>query len=258
MPNLTVTKCVLELLRNRRVFLQFHGQDRWRVGDVIGVNDHCVLEPYAQIFAGHMLPRAFGAFSYSHSAMSRPVRVGRYCSIARDVAWMGAAHPTTWASTSPTFFDPELPASRAFRTTYAVDYPFADFRQPDATVTIGHDVWIGEQAMIARGVTIGDGAIVGARTLVLEDVPPYAVVVGHPARILRYRVSETLIERFLALQWWDYTPDILNTLPADDPQSFLDGLEEKILRDAPRPIAPIAITAKDIIAAARGETAQQA
>jgi len=256
MPNLIVSKGVLDLLRNRRVFLDFHGRDRWRIGEFIGVNDHCELEPYAQIFAGHMLPRAFGAFSYSHSALSRAVRVGRYCSIARNVAWMGEAHPTTWVSTSPTFFDAGLPASRAFRATHGAEYPFAGFSQPDATVTIGHDVWIGEQAMIARGVTVGDGAIVGARTLVLEDVPPYAIVVGHPARILRYRMAETLISRFLDLQWWRYAPDVLNTLPADDPEQFLDGLEAKIEREAPRQIAPIPTTARELIAAAQSDGAR--
>jgi acetyltransferase-like isoleucine patch superfamily enzyme len=251
MPNLTVTRGLLDLLRSRRVFLSYQGQDRWRVGDVVGVNDHCELEPYAQIFAGHMLPRTFGAFSYSHSQMSRTARVGRYCSIARDVAWMGPAHPTTWASTSPIFFDLGLPATRAFRATHGGDYPVADFPQPESTVAIGHDVWIGEQTMIAPGVTIGDGAIIGARTLVLADVPPYAVVVGHPGRIVRYRISEALIERFLAVQWWRYTPDALNTLPATEPERFLDALEDLVDRAPPRQIAPILLTAADLAAAAR-------
>ena len=251
MPNLIVTKGILDLLRNRRVFLHYQGHDRWQVGDIIGVNDDCVLEPYAQIFMGHMLPRAFGAFSYTHSMMSRTARVGRYCSIARDLAWMGAAHPTTWASTSPTFFDMGLPATQAFRATHGADYPLAEFPAKDPTVTIGNDVWIGEQAMIAQGVTIGDGAIIGARTLVLEDVPPYAVVVGQPGRVVRYRVSEALIERFQALQWWRYAPDTLNALPAEDPERFLDGLEDLIARTAPRQISPTPITARDIVAAAR-------
>ena len=256
MPNLIVTKSILELLRDRRVFLDYQGRDRWQVGDLIGVNDACALEPYAQIFAGHVLPGTFGAFSYTHSAMTRTTRVGRYCSIARDVAWMGAAHPTTWASTSPTFFDLGLPSTRAFRATHGGDYPVADFPRVDPTVTIGHDVWIGEQAMIAPRVTIGDGAIVGARTLVLEDVPPYAIVVGHPGRILRYRVSEPLIERFLAVQWWRYTPDTLNTAPPADPERFLGALEDLIDRRAPRQMAPVPITAGDLVAAAQAGTPQ--
>lgn len=253
MPNLTVTRGLLDLLRNRRVFLHYTGQDRWKVGDPIGVNDECALEPYAQIFAGYMLPRTFGAFSYSHAPMSRTARVGRYCSIARDVVWMGPAHPTTWASTSPTFFDLGLPATRVFRATYGGDYPIAAFPRTDPTVTIGHDVWIGEQAMVAPGVTIGDGAIIGARTLVLEDVPPYAVVVGHPGRVLRYRVSEALIARFLAVQWWRYTPDTLNGLPTTAPERFLDALEDLLERSAPRQIAPVPITAADLIAATRAD-----
>jgi hypothetical protein len=183
--------------------------------------------------------------------MGRTARVGRYCSIARDVAWRGPAHPTTWASTSPTFFDLGLPSTRAFRATHGADYPVTEFPVTDPTVTIGHDVWIGEQTMIAPGVTIGDGAIIGARTLLLEDVPPYAVVVGHPGRIVRYRISQPLIERFQAVQWWRYTPDVLNTLAPTEPERFLDALEELIDRAPPRQIAPILITARDLAAAAQ-------
>jgi len=253
MPNLIVTRELLTLLRERRIFLHFRGVDRWSAGDIIGVNDECELEPYAQVFEGHILPRTFGAFSYSRSELHRPLRVGRYCSLARHIVWMGGAHPTTWASTSPVFFEVDgLPSIRSFRATHGADYSVADFPGDDPTVTIGHDVWIGDQAMIAPGVTIGSGAIVAARTLVLRDVPPYAIVAGQPARILRYRVPEALAARFLDLQWWRYAPDRLNSLPAKDPERFLDGLEEMIQRDPPRQMRPVLITAKDIVAATSG------
>ena len=251
MPNLTVTRELLTLLRERRIFLHYQGLDRWRAGDVIGVNDDCELEPYAQIFDGHILPRALGAFSYSRSALHRSLRAGRYCSFARLIVWMGAAHPTTWASTSPVFFEVNgLPSIRAFRASHGSDYSVADFHVHEPPVTIGHDVWIGDQAMIAPGVTIGSGAIVGARTLVLKDVPPYAIVAGHPARVVRYRVPEALIARFLELEWWRFTPDRLNSLPAKEPERFLDELEEMIQRDPPPQIRPVLVTAQDMVAAA--------
>jgi acetyltransferase-like isoleucine patch superfamily enzyme len=246
-----VTRELLDLLRSRRIFLSYQGHDRWSVGDAFGFADGCALEPYGQIFDGHYLPAAFGAFSYSHSALNRHLRVGRYCSLAKNIAWMGAAHPTAWVSSSPTFFDNGLPATRAFRQGRGLDYPIADFPPTDPTVTIGHDVWIGDEVMIAPGVTIGHGAILGARALVLQDVPPYALVVGHPARIVRYRVPEALIPRFLDLQWWRYTPDRLNLLPAREPERFLDGFEEMIARDPSGQISPVMLTAREIQAAAQ-------
>lgn len=69
--------------------------------------------------------------------------------------------------------------------------------------TIGNDVWIGCNSTILRGVRIGDGAVIGANSLVNKDVPPYAIVVGSPARIIKYRFSKEIIDGFLALKWWD-------------------------------------------------------
>lgn len=70
--------------------------------------------------------------------------------------------------------------------------------------TIGNDVWIGCNSTILRGVTIGDGAVIGANSLVNKDVPPYAIVVGSPAKIIKYRFSDEIIQGLLKVKWWDY------------------------------------------------------
>jgi hypothetical protein len=75
--------------------------------------------------------------------------------------------------------------------------------QPLETV-IGHEAYVGVGSFVRRGVTIGDGAVIGARSVVTRDVPPFAIAVGSPARVLRLRFSETLIERFQKLTWWRY------------------------------------------------------
>jgi virginiamycin A acetyltransferase len=75
---------------------------------------------------------------------------------------------------------------------------------PRGDTVIGNDVWIGRDAVILPGITIGDGAIIGAHAVVSRDVPPYAVVVGNPARIARRRFSETEIDALLAIRWWDW------------------------------------------------------
>lgn len=79
---------------------------------------------------------------------------------------------------------------------------------PKRTI-ISNDVWIGHGAIIKAGITVGDGAIVGAGAVVVKDVPPYAVVGGVPAKVLKYRFSEYMIDDLLATQWWNASDDII-------------------------------------------------
>ncbi len=74
-------------------------------------------------------------------------------------------------------------------------------------IVIGNDVWIGYEAVVLAGVTIGDGAVIGARAVVTKDVPPYAVVGGVPARLIRRRFPDDTISALLALRWWDWPAD---------------------------------------------------
>jgi carbonic anhydrase/acetyltransferase-like protein (isoleucine patch superfamily) len=69
---------------------------------------------------------------------------------------------------------------------------------------IGHDVWVGVDALILSGVTIGNGAVIAARSVVTKDVPPYAIVAGSPARVVKYRFDEDTIAVLLAIAWWDW------------------------------------------------------
>lgn len=245
-----VTPRLLALLRERQVLLSSSGSnERWQLGNPIGFAADCRVEPYTALLEGDIIPKAIGAFSYSHSRLSTRLRLGRYCSIASGVAWMGQDHPLAWASTSPAFYDGEHSVFRAFRRQNGLDAPLNTFTFPDGAVNIGNDVWVGDQAMIAPGVTVGDGAVIGARALVRQDVPPYAVVAGHPARIVRFRFPEEVIARFLKLQWWRFTPAIVTPLPAAQPERFLDALAEKIERESLQPMTPLCLTAKDILAA---------
>ena len=90
----------------------------------------------------------------------------------------------------------------------------ADAWDNKGDIALGSDVWIGYEAVILAGVTIGDGAIIGARAVVTRDVPPYAIVGGVPARLIRRRFDDATIEALLALQWWDWEPErIRRALP---------------------------------------------
>jgi virginiamycin A acetyltransferase len=121
--------------------------------------------------------------------------VGRFCSIAHGATFIlnGGNHLTQTVSS----------------------YPFAIFGQgwehamPErwpnkGDITVGHDVWIGYEATLLPGVTVGHGAVIAAKSVVASDVPPYAIVAGNPARVIRYRRTESDIARLLDLAWWDW------------------------------------------------------
>ena len=127
---------------------------------------------------------------------SARLTIGRYCSIAGGVdILLGGNHRTDWITTSP------LPAFYG-RTPEGQDLGSCEADGGD--VSIGNDVWIGQNVMILPGVSIGDGAVIGASAVVSADVPPYAVLVGNPGRVVRKRFPDATIERLLRLRWWDW------------------------------------------------------
>ena len=91
---------------------------------------------------------------------------------------------------------------------------------------IENDVWIGLNVVIMDGITIGDGAVIGSGAVVTRDIPPYAVAVGIPARVIRYRFDPETIERLLKTRWWDRPPEVIARLPQGDVAASLRILEE--------------------------------
>jgi acetyltransferase-like isoleucine patch superfamily enzyme len=123
----------------------------------------------------------------------RRLTIGRYCSIADKVEiLLGGNHRTDWVSTYPFGAFPDI-------------WPCApgDFHASRGDVTIGSDVWLGSGAMILSGVNVGHGAVVAAQAVVARDVPPYAIVGGNPARVIRLRFDPDLIAGLLDTAWWD-------------------------------------------------------
>ncbi|WP_294390990.1 CatB-related O-acetyltransferase [uncultured Sphingomonas sp.] len=239
-----VTDLLLQVLEHRRIFTKL------RVGDQIRIAADARIEQYSNPMAGGVLPRGFGAFSYSMSRLHWEMSFGRYCSVAANLQIMGSRHPVEWASTSPFSYHPEpVPSIRA----YLVDRGTESFRLLRADhgpqpVDVGHDVWIGTDVVLKRGITIGTGAVVAARSVVTHDVPPYAIVGGSPARIIRYRFPAAMIEHMLASSWWEYGPDVLQPLGMDDPGAFLDRLEKA--KDGSAPLSLAVATGAELIRAA--------
>jgi len=124
--------------------------------------------------------------------------IGNYCSIGSGAVFMmsgNQGHRTDWVSTFPFHFQANI--FKASKNPY----------KKSGNTVIGHDVWIGSEAMIMAGVTIGSGAVIASRAVVTKDVEAYAVVGGNPAEVIKYRFSAEEIERLLVLKWWDWSEE---------------------------------------------------
>ena len=146
----------------------------------------------------------FGCYTYygSHTNI-RHAHVGKFCSIGSFVTIGLWSHPVRRnVSTHPIFFSPIGQAGGVQWTDRAE-------MQEAAPVMIGNDVWIGDGVRILGGLAIGDGAVIGAGAVVTRDVPPYAIVAGVPARIIRMRFSEQEIARLIDMKWWDWPVETL-------------------------------------------------
>lgn len=127
--------------------------------------------------------------------------IGKFCSIAGSVSIGMGIHTMQYVSTSPIFTE------KRNATTYTWHHGKSEY--PYKRVIVGNDVWIGARAMIMGGVKIGDGAVVGAGAVVTKDVPPYAVVGGVPARVIRYRFPENIIAELEKIKWWNFPEKVL-------------------------------------------------
>lgn len=151
-----------------------------------------------------------------HSSVVRST-VGHYCTFGAKVAVNPFTHPTGWLSmhefqyNQSSFDTPEYRDCRKFN------------REKPKRCEIGHDVWIGHNAVVLCG-QIGTGAAIGAGAVVTKDVPPYAVVVGNPAKVLRFRFDEKTVRDLLASRWWELSLEELSGLPFNDVPAVLEAL----------------------------------
>jgi chloramphenicol O-acetyltransferase type B len=172
-----------------------------------------------EVYPQYEIGRAtYGVPKLAGGAMAAGLQIGAFCSIGPDVTiLLGGEHRSDWVTTFP--FTRFWPAASGI----------PDAPHPKGDVVIGNDVWIGRSATIMSGVQVGDGAIVGACSLVTKDVEPYAIVGGNPARLIKMRFDADTVERLCAIRWWDwqdarieeYLPLLLN----DRVEDFLAAAE---------------------------------
>ena len=126
--------------------------------------------------------------------------IGKFCSLANDVCIGLGKHPLDNFSTSTIFYRRQNTLNIRLIDK---DLSFVEYGK----ITIGHDVWIGARAIILDGVTIGNGAVIAANSVITKEVPPYAIVGGVPAKIIKYRFNENKIKEMLDTKWWDWNLD---------------------------------------------------
>lgn len=205
-------------LEKQNLLRQKHGLTILKLGDQELTENFEVELPckVSKLCAGKIKIGAYSYFLTDRIHKNTEVEIGRYCSISENVVFGLASHPTNWLAVS------EFQWVKNFMKSGNI--PTLAFCAGSRKVTIGNDVWIGDSVLIKGGVKIGDGAIVGAGAVVTKDVPPYAIVVGVPAKVIRFRNSEDTIKKLLKLQWWTLKPDQMNGVAFDDVDEAIEEI----------------------------------
>ena len=174
-----------------------------RNGTVIGKNAYAIA-PY------YLHNVQLGDYSYfARNAQVANATIGKFCSIGPNFCCGLGIHPTDGISTNPMFYRGKIAEHKL--------------------VTIGNDVFIGANVTVLDGVTIGDGAVIGAGSVVSKDIPPYAIAVGCPIQIKRYRMTEKQIAAMQRIQWWNWDENNLNDIRAmfSDIDAFIGKYDTK-------------------------------
>ncbi len=158
---------------------------------------NCVISPKAKLYDPYSYADVTvgdGTYISANGKISMTA-IKKYCSIGPDLCCGWGVHPLDGVSTSPMFYSTGKQNGR----TLVSNNKFEERKQ----ISIGNDVFIGRNVIILDGITIGDGAVIGAGAVVSKNIPPYAIAVGTPIKIVKYRFTPEVIEQLLDLQWWD-------------------------------------------------------
>jgi acetyltransferase-like isoleucine patch superfamily enzyme len=161
---------------------------------------NCKIDKTSAVCSGSQINRtSMGRYSYiGHDCFFVNVDVGSFCSIADGCRVGGAMHPIQRVSSSPVFHAGKNVMKKNFCHLKEIETP---------KTIIGNDVWIGANVCIKAGIRIGDGAVIGMGAIVTEDVAPYEVRAGVPARLIKKRFDEDTIKKLLETQWWDWADE---------------------------------------------------
>jgi acetyltransferase-like isoleucine patch superfamily enzyme len=201
-------------------------QLKYAEGTNVAAPKGAFVEPFSIFITPSICKAGFGC--WINSTFAPTTSIGRYCSIAPNVRVMSQNHPldrvTSNSFTYGRWSNVHLNPIKTIGGGEITTIPFAGKPEP----VLEHDVWVGQDVLLGRGITLGTGCAVAGGSVVVKDVPPYAIVGGNPAKIIRFRFPEALIERLLHSRWWRFAFPHMHDLPFHKPEEFLDKLQEKI------------------------------
>lgn len=161
-------------------------------------------------------------YSYiSGNSVINQTQIGKFCSIGPNFISGFGIHPTNGISTSPIFYSTQKQSGTSFTKENKI--------KETLPILIGNDVFIGMNVIILDGVTIGDGAVIGAGAVVSKNIPPYAIAVGSPIKIIRYRFNDEQISKLLKIQWWNFDEESLREVEYNffDIENFINKYYDK-------------------------------
>lgn len=178
---------------------------------------HVITGKNTLIYApSHIFNTNIGDYTYiATNAHISETEIGKFCSVGPNLVCGWGIHPTNGISTHPMFYSTMKQNGMTLSDT--------DKIEERKKIKIGNDVFIGANVTILDGVTIGNGAVIGAGAVVSKDIPPYAVAVGCPIRIIKYRFSEEIIKKLEYIKWWDFDDESLKDVEQNefDIETFL-------------------------------------
>lgn len=206
-----ITQLLNVAVKSKRIYWKF------LVGDI----NNCVIDKQAKIYDNHILNNVTigkGTYVATNADISNTV-IGKFCSIGPNFVCGWGFHPINGISTSPVFFSTRKQTGFTFSS-----YDKCEERK---LITIGNDVFIGMNVTVLDGITIGDGAVIGAGAVVSKNIPPYAVAVGCPIQIIKYRFSPEKINSLIESRWWDQDDDVLRDIEKNifDVEKFLANMK---------------------------------
>ncbi len=168
------------------------------------INKNSQISPNTHILSNSILNNSqIASYSYiGRNCIIQNATIGKFCSVANDVFIGLGKHPSNLISTSTLFYKSKNTLDLRL---VEEDLDFQEY----AEIVIGNDVWIGARAILMDGIKVGHGAIIAANSVVTHDIPPYAIVAGVPAKIIKYRFSEDKITKLLKKKWWNWSFDMI-------------------------------------------------